>query len=297
MINGRNSCSAFIKETEPDEKKNDRINDFLKDTVIGIDLHGTLLDKNWCLPQEIIPELISVFQNIKTESHIFICTGNDLSFVREAIPGKIRNLIDGYILENGCVFSDGEEEQLLISHGNVNMIKTLERELTETGLPDLLFTGQRLGTISLFTSDRGKGVAPDNLYSYLKQLLVSHPQRGKIKITHSDVAVDILPADHSKFRGISQVCPQKKIIAIADSCNDWEFLQKADYTFLPLNCYSHIEKRFRQEGYRILPLSSFNDNEKGKDVYKSNMGYTYGVLDILKKIENKQKKGSRKNRP
>ncbi len=289
MINGLNNYPAFMDGKQSEGKKEHKLNEVLKNTVIGIDLHGTLLDKNWCIPQEIIPELIAVLQNINTESYLFICTGNDLNFVREILPAEIRNLFDGYILENGCVFSDGKDEQLLISPEDVDMIKTLERELTEKGLPDLLFKGHRLGTISLFTRNRKTGVSPDNLYNYLEKLLATHPKREKIKITHSDVAVDILPADHSKFRGISQVCAQKKIIAIADSCNDWEFLNKADFAFLPHNCCSHIEERFRKEGYRILNLNNFSDDRRGKDVYKSNLGYTYGVLDILKKLDNKSK--------
>ncbi|MBW6516499.1 MAG: HAD hydrolase family protein [Candidatus Cloacimonetes bacterium] len=255
-----------------------------KDYIIGIDLHGTLLNNNWTIAPESLPELISVLSAIRSKSYIFICSGNDFSFVKEVLPTSVRELIDGYILENGCSFSDGIKEQLLITDHQVDLIKALEEDLKKTALPDLLLYGNRLATVSLFTKNRVVGVSPFNLYAYLKDHLQNHPSYNDIYITHSDVAVDILPAGNSKFSGIAKFSQNNKIIALADSCNDWEFLSQADLSFVPQNVTPHLVEKCRLNDLTLFPLSAFSLQNIDKTIYKSDFCYTSGVIDILKKL-------------
>ena len=259
-----------------------------KNKVIGIDLHGTLLNKDWSVSPDSLPDLLASLSDINLHSHIYICSGNDLNFVQEVLPAPVREFIDGYILENGCVFSDGKKEHLLISPQQVSMIKSLQEDLHQHQLPEVLFYGHRLGTISLFTKDRDRGVSPHNLFLYLKDYLKSHHSFHDIHITHSDVAVDILPEGNSKFNGLSMVCPLLQIIAIADSCNDWEFLSQADYSFIPQNASPHLEKKFLLHGFSIKHLTTYQHDKNNKTIYKSDQPYTLGVIEILQKINQQQ---------
>lgn len=262
-----------------------RFKEFLeKEYVIGIDLHGTLLNKEWVITPNSLSELIVTLNKIKPVSYIFICSGNDLSFTRKVLPLKLRELIDGFILENGCVFSDGIEERLLITNEQAGLIKKLQQELKYSNLPDVLFFASRSGTISLFTKERNRGTAPYDLFNYLENYLKTHPDRSEIFLTHSDVAVDILPAGNSKYVGLNKICPHQNIIAVADSCNDWEFLDRAWQKFMPVNCCSHLEKKFSLKGYQINSLDTYLNGNNPSTVYKSSFSYTEGVLEILTKL-------------
>ena len=254
-----------------------------KRSVIGIDLHGTLLNRDWSVSEILLPELIDAVNRVRSQAYIFICSGNDFCFTREVLPAPLFNIIDGYILENGCLFSDGNEERLLVNSNQIKIIKFLEKELQKMDLPDLLFFAHRRATISLFTKDHREGNLPDNLFEYLSNILQKHHLSKEITITHSDVAVDILPAGNSKFSGISRVCPEQNIIAIADSCNDWEFLYRATESFLPQNCSPYIVNRFEKRGFSILPVEEYRKSFE-KRVYRSSYSYTEGVLDILVRL-------------
>src|SRR5690554_4742404 len=254
-----------------------------KRSVIGIDLHGTLLNRDWSVSDTLLSKLTDKIKKLRSKAYIFICSGNDLGFTREVLPHHLIDLIDGYILENGCVFSNGKEERLLIGEAQIKIIKALESDLQKMNLPDLLFFAHRLGTVSLFTRDHREGKLPDKLFDFLNNLLQKQTLNNEITITHSDVAVDILPAGNSKYSGLTRICPHQRIIAIADSCNDWEFLSRANESFLPYNCSSHIMNKFIEKGFSILPVERYN-NAADKTVYKSEFGYTEGVLDILTKL-------------
>jgi hydroxymethylpyrimidine pyrophosphatase-like HAD family hydrolase len=265
-----------------------------KQFAIGIDLHGTLLNEEWIIPTGILSELVSILARIHSRCPVYICTGNDLSFTESVLPEKIREIVDGYVLENGCVYYGEKKEELLITPEERILIKALEAELKEKSLPDLLFYGNRTGTISLFTKDKGRGVSPYELSCYLKNHLKGHSTFNRFTITHSDVAVDILPAGHSKYSGMQKICPNRKIIAVADSCNDWEFLFRAEQRFIPNNSSPLIEDQFRAEGIEILPLRSYSHQKDIETVYQSSRKFTYGVVEILKILEREliKKRGS-----
>lgn len=253
--------------------------------VIGIDLHGTLLNEKWEIAEETSASLVAVLKRLKDSSYLFVCSGNDLSFVKRVLPVELFEIFDGFVLENGCVFSNGNNEELLVSEKQVSQIKSLENRLKKESLPDLIYYGNRLSTISLFTKDKGSGVSPYNLYLLLKEQLETDIRKDEIIITHSDVAVDILPAGNSKYNGIDKICPGLRVFAVADSYNDLEFLLKASGSFLPDNCSAHLEEELMRKGCSIMPLNRYKDGTEQMNVYKSNYSYTEGVLDILYRLE------------
>ena len=82
--------------------------------VIGVDLHGTLLDERWQIENVAKKELIDAIRSIKDFCKVYVCSGNDLTFVKEYVPIELRKHFDGYILETGCVISGGKNEKIII---------------------------------------------------------------------------------------------------------------------------------------------------------------------------------------
>jgi hydroxymethylpyrimidine pyrophosphatase-like HAD family hydrolase len=261
---------------------------FLEDDkpyVIGIDLHGTLLNENWEIEKPRQIDLISSFKYLKHQAYILIITGNDLSFVKEHVPEPVISQIDGFILENGAVFSDGTLEHTLAESSKITSIKSLEKELKTLQIPEVLFFARRLSSISMFTRNQGIGVPPTALFSHINSLLKSHLHNNDFYITHSDVAVDIVPQGHTKWTAINHLFPNKKLIAIADSYNDREFLCKANIPFIPANASPKIKTELLDSGFDILPLAKFKWPTIQKNAYKSPSNYTLGVIEALQAIE------------
>ena len=256
-----------------------------KPYVIGIDLHGTLLNENWKIEKPHQVSLINAFMNLKHQAYILIITGNDLSFVKEHVPEPVFSQIDGFILENGTVFSDGTYERLLAEENKIASIKLLEAELKILQIPEVLFFARRLSTISMFTRNQGIGVPPTALFSQINALLKGHHDNDDFYITHSDVAVDIVPKGHTKWTAINYLFPNKKLIAIADSYNDREFLCKADLPIIPANASPKIEAELLNRGFHILPLTRFQWLSIHKNAYKSPSNNTLGVIEALQAIE------------
>ena len=63
--------------------------------IIGIDLHGTLLGKNWFIAENLVEPLNETLARLNGKTKIYTCTGNDLSFTRAHIPSSIRKYFSG----------------------------------------------------------------------------------------------------------------------------------------------------------------------------------------------------------
>ena len=255
-----------------------------KEYVIGIDLHGTLLNEDWLISSADVTKLIEILEQIKRYATILIITGNDLHFVQEHVPESLYKLIDGFILENGVVFSDGVKEITIATKEEIEIIKSLEKELKAKQDRDILFFARRLGSISMFTRNKSEGVLPNKLYSKIVKLLENHPVNKQIFVTHSDVAVDIVPFGYTKWTAIEKMFDDKKIIAIADSYNDWDFLFRADHPFMPNNCSPKIEEAFAAHNKKVLPMTEYKGLNPQSGVFKSALNNTAGVIEILEKL-------------
>jgi len=236
--------------------------------VIGIDLHGTLLDKNWKIKKDKRKKLIKNIKDVKDFCKVYVCSGNDLSFIPKYIPSDVRQEFDGYVLETGCVVSDGKKEKIIIPKKLTKEIKKLESELKKKKPKEVKYFARRLITISMFTKDEKSGIDPAKLYLEIKKIVEDLGYRKTVLVTHSDVAIDIIPKGYNKYSGIKHVAKKRKTIGIADSLNDLELILNSDYGFIPANASPKLISKI-----------------KNKNVIQSKHGYTDGVIDILRYID------------
>jgi len=250
---------------------------------IGIDLHGTLLDNDWEIKSEIKEELISELKRISKFAAVYICTGNDLTFIHKHVPKNIRCLLAGSVLETGCVVSDQNTETIIIPEKNIEVIKRLREVLENKFNTKTKYFGRRLITISMFTKDEFSGVNPESLFLDVKKFVEKSEFSNYVNVTHSNVAVDIIPINYHKFTGLKHVAGEAKTIGIADSLNDFDLILNADFSFLPANASPKIEIELKKHNKKIEKLDKFSTTSK-QTIFQSNFENTQGVIDILKKL-------------
>ncbi len=250
---------------------------------IGIDLHGTLLDNDWEIKPQVKEELIFELKRISEFGAVYICTGNDLTFIHKHVPEDVRRLLAGYILETGCVVSDENKETIIIPNENIAVIKKLRQVLEQEFGAKTKYFGRRLITISMFTKDEFDGEDPENLHSEVKEFVDKSEFKNYVHVTHSNVAVDIIPINSHKFTGLKYVAGDAKTIGIADSLNDFDLILNADFSFLPSNASPKIETELKKYNKKIEILEKFYPSSN-QTIFQSSLENTLGVIDILKKI-------------
>ena len=256
---------------------------FVMKYCIGIDLHGTLLDNDWEIKPEIKKELIFELKRIQKFSDVYICTGNDLTFILKHVIEDVRSLLAGYILETGCVVSDENKEKIIIPKENIAVVKKLRQVLEQEFGEKTKYFGRRLITISMFTKDEFDGENPENLFLEVKDFVENSEFKSFVHVTHSNVAVDIIPINFHKFTGLKYVAGDAKTIAIADSLNDFDLILNADFSFLPSNASPKIETELKKYNKKIESLEKFYPSSN-QTIFQSSFENTLGVIDILKKI-------------
>lgn len=220
--------------------------------VVGVDLHGTLLDGQWRVP----PELVGPLQTAMARLSVYVCTGNDLGFIHRRLPCELRRALAGYVLETGCVLADGTDERVIVPEPALAPIRELRQHLEQAAFQEVLYLDRRLATISLFTrDDRGRGQAPETLFARIQEFVANSAFAAAVQVTHSDVAVDIVPAGHNKYTGMQQVAAGRTIAGIADSFNDFELIAAADYGFIPSNASPHLLRALAERGKIVVPLA------------------------------------------
>jgi len=252
----------------------------VRDYIIGIDLHGTLLEPGEIFPEKLVVPIAKELDRLKSKALLWLCTGNDLSFVQEKIPETVLELMDGYVLETGCVVSrDKKTEEILTTPAEQKTIKELENMLQKMNFPELKYYGHRLTTIAMFTDH------PRQFYYKIKRIVDKTPFREKVLVTYSSVAVDILPRGYDKYQGLFRVSEGRKIIGIADSVNDLNLLLRSDYAFSPSNLAPELEPILAKEGRKIINLAHLDDLEPNI-LAVSCQRETRGVLEILRFLAN-----------
>jgi len=207
----------------------------------GIDLHGTLLDRRWRIDEGSLKRLTRAIEALRDHCLFFICSGNDVSFLHNHLTTATMSLFDGYILETGCIISDGTIEQVLVSPGDMASIGALEDILRSHRFPEVRYFAPRQATVSLFTRTADGGNDPADLMPRVVDAVVETGFGDRVYVTHSDVAVDVIPRGYDKLSGLGVAAGGLKTIGIADSLNDLPLIAGADLAFLPANASPALE--------------------------------------------------------
>lgn len=252
--------------------------------VVGIDLHGTLLDDEWEIKPRLLPELTRTLRAVSGFCRIYVCSGNDLHFIHRYVPTDVRTHFSGYVLETGCVLSDGITENVIVPDEQVRTIKKLEKQLLGMAFPDVKYFARRLCTISLFTRTESGGSDPADLHPLVDAAVRELGWGDAMLVTHSNVAVDILPSGFNKFSGIRHVAAGQRTVGVADSLNDIHLLTDADLAFIPANGSRLLIRELARGGHPVRPLLEWRSGEAGT-VWRSRFPATEGVIDILRFLE------------
>ncbi|MFA5858104.1 MAG: hypothetical protein WC955_03455 [Elusimicrobiota bacterium] len=257
--------------------------------VIGIDLHGTLLGKGWRIEDKLITPLCEAMAGVNKLGKLYICSGNDLSFINKYVPHKVRGLFEGYILETGCVVSSGKNEKVVVTRRMVRRIKSLERILRTLKIPNTKYFGRRLATISVFTKNEHSGLDPRVIFPEVQKLVDGYGYHQDVIVTHSDVAVDILPMGYNKFTGLKHIAGKRCTVGIADSMNDYNLILNSDYAFLPANAAETLLRFIKNHGKTVHKIGNHKSSIPLKHgwIYQSKYPSTRGVIDSLKFISEK----------
>ncbi len=242
---------------------------------VGIDLHGTLINNHEFLSEGSEKELRNILSARPEDIKIYICTGNDLPFIKRKL-GNLAELFDGAVLETGCVISeDMNKEEVIVPQNIVDQIKALENTLIDCDYPEVYKFARRLSTISMFT----KYDSPlEDFFLKIKEEL---KYIDFARVTRSSVAVDIIPAKRDKFNGIEYFGKGSgTFVSIADSLNDLEWLKKSDISYMPGNADPDTVDMLMKDKQRTGLGGSLDK----KNLYISERSETFGVIDILKNL-------------
>ena len=252
----------------------------VRDYIVGIDLHGTLLEPGEKFPEELVVPIAQELDRLKSKTLLWLCTGNDLSFVEKKIPGPVLEMMDGYVLETGCSGSrDKHTEEVITTEEEVQTIKDLEAMLAGMSLPEINYFAHRLTTISMFCDE------PRQFFPRVKAVVARTEFSDRVMVTYSSVAVDILPKGYDKYRGLFAVSEGRKTIGVADSANDLNLLLHSDYAFAPSNFARELEPLLKEKARPILSLPHLNALEPNT-LALACQPETRGVLEILRFLAN-----------
>ncbi len=250
----------------------------MKRYIIGIDLHGTMLDKNESMEEKHVRALIRALGKLKENALLYICTGNDLTFVNEKIPDTLRDVFDGYVLETGCVLSDKSNEKQITTPTVQEHCRELKELIESKGFEQIKHQGRRLSTISLFCD------APKEFADIISKFVNTTEFSSEFQVTYSSVAVDIIPNGFHKLTGLELKADNKKTIGIADSMNDFPLLRYADFGFMPANAAPEVIAKLEADGRPTYQMDMYEQPRQGSVGIVQGIE-TKGVIQILQILD------------
>ncbi|HPM01338.1 MAG TPA: hypothetical protein PK816_04190 [Candidatus Cloacimonadota bacterium] len=251
----------------------------MKKDIIAIDLHGTLLNEHWKLPERQAKAFWSLFSELKHCYDFYICTGNDYSFLTRYLTSDFLTCFTGFILETGCVYRENGLEQILISPQLTACVKQLESDLKSADFPFIHYFATRKASISMFTHTEQTGTAPDLHYPEIKSFMANHPLANLFYVTWSNVAIDIIPKSVSKLTGVQNIADGRRIISLVDSMNDFDLAVQSDLCFLPANSSKKLLENISYE-----KIDMFREIQHSKGIYLCNKSYSEGVIEAMSLI-------------
>jgi len=245
--------------------------------AVGIDLHGTLMEDREYVRPELLGRLVEALSRVKSFSRLYVCTGNDLSFVKRKVPAEILSLFDGLVLEHGCVLSFGDDERVQVPAGTVGRVKALEASLKSYDDPELYKFDRRLTSAALFTR---WGFSPAEYMAKIAERVRLHGGGGLVYVTHSSVAVDVVPLGYTKASGLRAVAAGLPTVAVADSMNDVQLHLESAYSFAPSNISGRLKAALEEAGRAVSRLSEAEELGRGV-TYVADWPATEGVIQVL----------------
>ena len=109
------------------------------------------------VPDRLRGELERALSSVRPFCELFLCTGNDLTFLHEHLETELLGFFDGFVLETGCIVSDGASERVLVPPEALSSMKSLEKQLRDRRMSGVRYFARRLATISLFTKTEEGG--------------------------------------------------------------------------------------------------------------------------------------------
>lgn len=250
----------------------------MKKDIIAIDLHGTLLNEHWQFPDELVKQFHLIYKELREHCEFYLCTGNDLSFLNKHLSREFLSMLNGFILETGAVYFDGQIEKILIDNQVIKSLKELEVSLKAEKFSFIRYFAERKASISMFTHTETEGENPEIYYKIIKEYVDKSEYSKYLYVTYSNVAIDIIPKNISKYSGIKHISGDRKIISLLDSMNDYELAINSDLCFLPSN-----STRSLLDSIQHKSIEEFNQENR---VYLCNKAYGEAVIEALALLTN-----------
>ena len=251
----------------------------MKNWIIALDLHGTLLNVEWKISQDNQKILAKLIDELTEYADFYICTGNDYSFVKEFVPQALLNKMTGCVLETGCIVKTDDNEINYINEELQTQILELKEYLKSKDYSFVKYFAERRSTISIFTQDSKSGENPVNFYNQINEDILRHPLSERVYLTWSSVALDIIPKGYSKWETLKMLAEDKQIISFMDSYNDKEIAKNSYLTYLPKNASDKLISYLRSENKLVFPLNKFHPT--GNQVFISEKPFSEGVIEGL----------------
>jgi hydroxymethylpyrimidine pyrophosphatase-like HAD family hydrolase len=245
--------------------------------AIGIDLHGTLMEDEEYILEELQKPLIDALTCVSGFARLYVATGNDLTFVRRKIPPEVLSVFDKMVLETGCVIGDGISEEVLVDSEEVTRIKEMEERLKWEEYLWVHKFDRRLASIAAFTK---YGESPMECSKVVWEKVREYGLDDVCYVTYSSVAVDVVPNGFSKMTGLKKLAGDLKTIGVADSMNDIHMHLGSDISFAPSNINEELRKSLIDSGRNICNISEAPELRE-KTTYVAGKPATEGVIEIL----------------
>lgn len=206
---------------------------------------------------------------------IAFCSGRDRNYI-EAVSyfAGLPNFWS--VIESGVALFNPATKELLFNPVLTDEVEKTFQKITEKRVPEILERYPELflypGNMVCVALERkyGAKLTIENAYSGVAEEMGDLLQSGRIRITHSDCAVDIGPAGIDKASGIRFLSQHtginlEKTLGIGDSNGDFPLFKETGYIACPANA--------SDECMNVVK------NRKG---YISPFYYAEGVADIIK---------------
>ena len=279
--------------------------------IIAFDLHGTLLDINWNISGNLLPELIKLLDELSTFADFFIISGNELAFVEKHLPAELFKRITGFVLETGSIiylppprnmskcenshhiYGGGRVGKYLCNGKTRDYVSELKEYLLNKNYPFVKYFGQRESSISLFTKDESGGEEPLDFYDIVQNDLKQHKLADEFYITWSNVALDIIPVGISKWSALKMIVDNTTLVVPELA----SVLSEGGQSFCPPHRIAELRSAcgFPNSEFRIPNstgggiIISFVDSYNDKEI-ALNSTYTFlpsnASKDLIKHIRN-----------